>query len=130
MKKTKILIPLDVSEMSMNPINWIKKHFDKNDIEITLMNASEKIVADDAGDFQKRSKIVLNEVSMKLEGYTVERFLAVGYIPDEILKKAEEGNYDIIIMEKSSKTRLLRIIGSVTTKVLKNAKIPVIVLPQ
>jgi nucleotide-binding universal stress UspA family protein len=130
MKKTKILIPLDVSEMSMNPINWIKKHFDKNDIEITLMNASEKIVADDAGDFQKRSKIVLNEVSMKLEGYTVERFLAVGYIPDEILKKAEEGNYDIIIMEKSSKTRLLRMIGSVTTKVLKNAKIPVIVLPQ
>jgi nucleotide-binding universal stress UspA family protein len=130
MKKTKVLIPLDVSEMSMDPINWIKKYFDKNDIEITLMNVSERIVADDLGDFQKKSKIVLNEVSVKLEGYVVEKFFAVGYIPNEILKKAEEGNYDIIIMAKSSKTGLLRMIGSVTSKVLNNAKIPVIVLPQ
>lgn len=130
MKKTKILVPLDVSEMSMNPINWIKKHFDKNDIEITLINVSERIVADDSGNFQKRSKIVLKEVSEKLDGYAVEKFLAVGYIPDEILKKAEEGNYDMIIMEKSSKTKLLRMIGSVTNKVLKDAKIPVIILPQ
>ena len=130
MKKTKILVPLDVSEMTMNSINWIKKYFDKNDVEITLMNASERIVADDSGDFQKKSKIVLGEVAMKLEEYVVEKFFAVGYIPDEILKKAEEGNYDIIIMEKSTKTGLLRMIGSVTSKVLKNAKIPVIVLPQ
>ncbi|WP_297417871.1 universal stress protein [Clostridium sp.] len=130
MKKTKVLVPLDVSEMSMYPINWIKKHFDKNDIEITLMNVSERIVADDSGDFQKRSKLVLKEVSAKLEGYTVEKFLAVGYTPDEILKKAEEGNYDMIIMAKSSKTKLLRIIGSVTNKVLKDAKIPVVILPQ
>ncbi len=130
MKKTKILVPLDVSEMSMNPINWIKEHFDKNDIEITLMNVSERIVADDSGNFQKRSKIVLKEVSEKLEGYEIEKFLAVGYIPDEILKKAEEGNYDMIVMAKSSKTKLLRMIGSVTNKVLKDAKIPVIILPQ
>ena len=53
MKKIKILVPLDVSEMSMNSINWIKKYFDKNDIEITLINVSERIVADDSGDFQK-----------------------------------------------------------------------------
>ena len=106
MKKTKILIPLDVSEMSMTFINWIKKYFDKNDIEITLMNVSERIVADDSGDFQKKSKIVLDEVSMELEQYVVEKFFAVGYIPDEILKKAEEGNYDIIIMTKSTKKGL------------------------
>jgi nucleotide-binding universal stress UspA family protein len=60
----------------------------------------------------------------------LKSFFAVGYIPDEILKKAEEGNYDVIIMAKSCKTGFLRMIGSVTSKVLKNAKIPVIVLPQ
>lgn len=90
MKKTKILIPLDVSEMSMNSINWIKKYLDKNDIEITLMNVSERIVADDSGDFQKKSKRVLGEVSMKLEEYVVEKFFAIGYIPDEILKKLKK----------------------------------------
>ena len=66
---------------------------------------------------------------MKLEGYVVEKFFAVGYIPDEILKKAEEGNYDIIIMTKSTKKGLVRMIGSVTSKVIKSAKISVIVIP-
>jgi nucleotide-binding universal stress UspA family protein len=130
MKKTKILIPVDVSEMSMTSIYWIKKYFDKNDIEITLMNVSERIVADDSGDLEKEINIVLDEASMELEEYVVEKFFAVGYIPDEILKKAEEGNYDIIIMTKSTKKGLARMIGSVTSKVLKNAKISVIVLPQ
>jgi len=130
MKKTKILIPLDISEMSMTFINWIKKYFDKNDIEITLMNVSERIVADDSGDLEKEINIVLDEASMELEEYVVEKFFAAGYIPDEILKKAEEGNYDIIIMTKSTKKGLARMIGSVTSKVLKNAKISVIVLPQ
>jgi len=130
MKKTKILIPLDISEMSMTFINWIKKYFDKNDIEITLMNVSERIVADDSGDLEKEINIVLDEASMELKEYVVEKFFAAGYIPDEILKKAEEGNYDIIIMTKSTKKGLARMIGSVTSKVLKNAKISVIVLPQ
>ena len=130
MKKTKILIPLDISEMSMTFINWIKKYFDKNDIEITLMNVSERIVADDSGDLEKEINIVLDEASMELEEYVVEKFFAAGYIPDEILKKAEEGNYDIIIMTQSTKKGLARMIGSVTSKVLKNAKISVIVLPQ
>ena len=130
MKKTKILIPLDISEMSMTFINWIKKYFDKNDIEITLMNVSERIVADDSGDLEKEINIVLDEASMELEEYVVEKFFAAGYIPDEILKKAEEGNYDVIIMTKSTKKGLARMIGSVTSKVLKNAKISVIVLPQ
>ena len=130
MKKIKILVPLDTTERSTHSLNWIKKYFDKNDIEITLMNVSERIVADDSGDLEKEINIVLDEASMELEEYVVEKFFAVGYIPDEILKKAEEGNYDMIIIAKSSKTGLLRMIGSVTSKVLKNAKIPVIVLPQ
>ena len=130
MKKTKILIPLDVSEMSMNSINWTKKYFDKNDVEITLMNVSEIIVADDSRAVEKESNMVLDEALMELEGYEVEKFLTVGHAADEILKKAEEGNYDIIIMTKSTKKGLVRMIGSVTSKVIKNAKISVIVLPQ
>jgi nucleotide-binding universal stress UspA family protein len=136
MKKTKILIPLDLSERSTHSIYWIKKYFDKNDIEITLMNVREIIVAedliipDDSGDMENESDLVLDEASMELEGYTVEKFFTAGYAPDEILKKAEEGNYDIIVMTKSTKKGLVRMIGSVTRKVIRNAKIPVIVLPQ
>lgn len=135
MKRTKILIPLDPSERSKNSIYWIKKYFDKNDIEITLMSVREIIVAEDIivpydfEDMPKESDIVLDEASLELDGYEVEKFFTAGYAPDEILKKAEEGNYDMIVMTKSTKKGLMRMIGSVTSKVIKNSKISVIVLP-
>ena len=136
MKKIKILVPLDTTEKSTHSLNWIKKYFDKNDIEITLMNVREIIVAEDLlipaylGDMEEESNLVLDEASMELEGYTVDKFATFGYASDQILKKAEKDNYDMIIMTKSTKKGLIRVIGSVTSKVVKNAKVAVIVLPE
>ena len=136
MKKIKILVPLDTTEKSTHSLNWIKKYFDKNDIEITLMNVREIIVAEDLlipaylGDMEEESNLVLDEASMELEGYTVDKFATFGYASDQILKKAEKDNYDMIIMTKSTKKGLVRVIGSVTSKVVKNAKVAVIVLPE
>ena len=136
MKKIKILVPLDTTERSTHSINWIKKYFNKNDIEITLMNVREVIVAEDLlkqenlWDMREESNLVLDEAAMELEGYTVEKFAVFGYASDQILKKAEEENCDLIIMTKSTKKGLVRMIGSVTSKVIKNAKATVIVLPK
>ena len=136
MKKTKILVPLDTTERSTHSINWIKKYFNKNDIEITLMNVREIIVAEDLimpvnmWDMREESNIALDEASVELEGYTVEKFATFGYASDQILKKAEEDNYDMIIMTKSTKKGLVRMVGSVTSKVIKNAKATVIVIPE
>ena len=136
MKKIKILVPLDTTEKSTHSLNWIKKYFDKNDIEVTLMNVREIIVAEDllipdySGELGKESDLVLDEAAMELEGYTVDKFATFGYASDQILKKAEKDNYDMIIMTKSTKKGLVRVIGSVTSKVIKNAKASVIVLPK
>jgi nucleotide-binding universal stress UspA family protein len=136
MKKIKMLLPLDTTEKSTHSLNWIKKYFDKNDIEITLMNVREIIVAEDLliladlGDMEEEGNLVLDEASMELEGYTVDKFATFGYASDQILKKAEKDNYDMIIMTKSTKKGLVRVIGSVTSKVIKNAKASVIVLPK
>jgi len=136
MKKIKILVPLDTTERSTHSINWIKKYFNKNDIEITLMNVREVIVAEDLlkqenlWDMREESNLVLDEAAMELEGYAVEKFAVFGYASDQILKKAEEENCDLIIMTKSTKKGLVRMIGSVTSKVIKNAKATVIVLPK
>jgi len=136
MKKIKILVPLDTTERSTHSINWIKKYFNKNDIEITLMNVREVIVAEDLlkqenlWDMREESNLVLDEAAMELEGYIVEKFAIFGYASDQILKKAEEENCDLIIMTKSTKKGLVRMIGSVTSKVIKNAKATVIVLPK
>lgn len=136
MKKIKILVPLDTTERSTHSIDWIKKYFNKNDIEITLMNVREAIVAEDLlipyelGDMEQESNLVLDEASMELEGYTVEKFATFGYAADQILKRAEQDDSDMIIMTKSTKKGLVRMIGSVTSKVIKNAKASVIVLPK
>ena len=136
MKKTKILVPLDTTERSTHSINWIKKYFNKNDIEITLMNVREIIVAEDLimpvnmWDMREESNLALDEASVELEGYTVEKFATFGYASDQILKKAEEDNYDMIVMTKSTKKGLVRMVGSVTSKVIKNAKATVIVIPE
>jgi nucleotide-binding universal stress UspA family protein len=79
---------------------------------------------------EEESNLVLDEASMELEGYTVDKFATFGYASDQILKKAEKDNYDMIIMTKSTKKGLVRVIGSVTSKVIKNAKASVIVLPK
>ncbi len=136
MKKTKILVPLDGTERSMHSLDWLKKFFNKNNIEITLMNVMEIVITNDmivSNQFDylgEESKLVLNNAIKELEGYSVEKFNTFGYAADEILKKSKEGSYDIIIMTKSSKKGFSRMVGSVTSKVVKNAQVSVIVIPE
>lgn len=136
MEKTKILVPLDGSERSMHSLNWLKKFFDKDDIEITLMNVREIVLTEDivisnqCEFLVKESEAILADATKELEGYDVQTFSTLGYASDEILKKAKEGSCDIIIMTKSTKKGLPRMIGSVTSKVLKHAEASVVVLPE
>jgi len=136
MKKTKILVPLDTTERSMHSLNWLKIFFSKNDIEITLMNVKEVVLTNDMaiGDkfevLAKESELSLDKAEKELEGYEVKKITTLGYAADQILKEAKEDNYDIIIMTKSTKKGIPRMIGSVTRKVVRNAQVPVIVLPE
>ena len=141
MKKIKILVPLDGTERSMHSINWLKKIFNKDNISITLMNAIEMVLTKDMmspampvpNEFDylsKDSKLILDKAINGLEGYEVEKFSIWGYAGNEILKKAEKGSYDIIIMTKSNKKGLYKMIGSVTSKVVRNANVSVIVIPD
>ncbi|HEY8889224.1 MAG TPA: universal stress protein [Clostridium sp.] len=142
MKKLKILVPLDGTERSLHSINWLKDFFNKDDISITLMNVVETILTNkmivstpDSNPYEfdylaEESKLVLNTAIKELEGYDVEKYSIMGYAADEILKKAEKDSHDIIIMTKCNKKGLYRIIGSVTSKVVRNAKVSVIVIPN
>jgi len=142
MKKIKILVPLDATERSMHSINWIKNFLNKDDISITLMNVVETVITNrmllpkqdslpnEFDYLAEESKLVLEKAIGELEGYEVNKFSILGYASDEILKKAEKDSYDIIIMTKCSKNGLHRLIGSVTSKVVRNAKVSVIVIPD
>jgi len=47
-----------------------------------------------------------------------------------ILKEAKDGMYDLLIMTKSSVKGVSRIIGSTTSKVVRNSEVAVIVVPE
>ena len=142
MEKIKILVPLDGTERSMHSIKWLKDFFNKDDISITIMNVVETVltskmlvpmpdsIPNEFGYLAEESKQVLDKAIIELEGYEVERFSIMGYAADEILKKAGKDSHNIIIMTKCSKKGLYRIIGSVTSKVVRNAKASVIVIPD
>jgi nucleotide-binding universal stress UspA family protein len=137
MSTLKVLVPLDGSEKSLHSLNWLKKFYIKEDLEITLVNVielfynKEMFVAESEIQFvENQSKQVLDAAEKELGGYTVNKLSIWGSPSDEILKEAKEGNYDMIVMTKSSVKGISRIIGSVTTKVVRNSEVAVIVVPE
>ena len=136
MSKLKILIPLDGSEKSMDSINWFKKSLSIGDAEVTLLNVMaphgfmEEVSPSSVQDLIDGSKQILDTAEKELDGYTVNKFSIWGYSADEILKEAKEGSYDMIIMTKSSVKGISRYIGSVTTKVVRDSEVAVIVVPE
>lgn len=124
--KKKILIPLDGTDRSLHSIDYVKQLFRKEDVEITLLNVLEIVIINDmmlsdtvVTNTQEESKSTLEKAKAQLQGYTVETSSTFGYAADEILRKAREEKFDIIVMTKSSKKGLARLIGSVTRKVLQ-----------
>ena len=43
LSKLKVLVPLDGSEKSMHSLDWLKKFFGKEELEITLINVIEVV---------------------------------------------------------------------------------------
>ena len=146
MSKLKILIPLDGSERSMHSLDWFKKNFTPKDVEVTLFHVIEAIHSEETFSIQDvkntglKSKVILDKAAKELEGYNVDKsstnfkinkLNTWGYSADLILKEAKEGNYDMIIMTKSSeKGGISRIIGSVTHKVVRDSEVAVVVIPE
>lgn len=146
MIKLKVLVPLDGSEKSLHSLNWLKKFFTKDEAEVTLLNVIElsayvpqmsSLGESPLYDFsdlyeisKKRSAETLEEGEKRLEGYRVTKLSLEGQSGDMILDTAKEGGFDMIIMTKSSVMGLSRLIGSVTSKVVRDSEVAVVVIPE
>ena len=63
-------------------------------------------------------------------GITYEKMIVEGNPASEILKIAEESKKDIIVMGSIGKTGLEKfLLGSVAEKVVRNSKVPVLIIP-
>lgn len=136
MNKRKVLVPIDGTERSMHSLEFVKEIFPKDSVEILIMHVkelvliNEMIVADEIKFAQGLGEEILEAAKEKMKDYKTETYFTFGYPGDEIIKKATEENVGIIVMTKSTKRGLNRMIGSVTTNVVKRAKCIVMIVPN
>lgn len=136
MNKRKVLVPIDGTERSMHSLEFVKEIFPKDSVEILIMHVkelvliNEMIVADEIKFAQELGEEILEAAKEKMKDYKTETYFTFGYPGDEIIKKATEENVGIIVMTKSTKRGLTRMIGSVTTNVVKRAKCIVMIVPN
>lgn len=136
MKKKKILVPIDGTERSMHSLQLIKEIFSKESVEITIMNVKElvlvngMVVSNEVQIAKEVGEEILKNAKDKISEYNPKTYFTFGYAGDEILKKAIEDGIEVIVMTKSTKKGLTRMIGSVTANVVKRAKCIVMIVPE
>ncbi|MFK4785389.1 universal stress protein [Fusobacterium sp. MFO224] len=130
----KLLIPLDGTERSMHSIDLVRNLYKPEEVSITLLYVKEDaklfIEEMDYSEAEQEMQEKVAEAVEKLEKYDVT--CRVGFVEPgrEILRIAKTEDTDIIVMTKSTKKGLTRMIGSVTTYVVKHAHCIVMIVPE
>jgi nucleotide-binding universal stress UspA family protein len=135
----KILVPIDGSEYSLHALEkavQIAKKFDGritliNVYSVSSFNVTPSQVFAYVLEIRKSGESILSEGEkiVKAEGLQVETFLKEGHIVEEILKKAREGNFDLIVIGAKGISRLKEILlGSVSHGVTTHAPCPVLIV--
>ena len=129
MTTKKILVPIDGTERSMHSLNFIKENYSPDKVELHIINVKELVfidgisMSDEIKTSEKNGRELLDKAK-------TEASFTFGYAGDEIVRHAEELGIDIIVMTKSTKKGLTRIIGSCTAYVLKHAKCTLVIIPE
>ncbi len=137
MNKKRILVPIDGTERSMYALDFVKEIFPKeSNIDLIIMNVkelvliNEMIVSEEVKNAKELGKDILEAAKEQMKGYNVSTYFTFGYPAEEIINKAIDEDVGIIVMTQSTKRGLSRMIGSVTTSVVKKAKCIVMVVPN
>ena len=136
MSKKKVLVPIDGTERSMHSLEFIKGIFDKDEVIIEIMNVKELVfvdgisLAEEIKSSEALGRRILDKAVDIMGDYEVKVHFTFGYAGDEIIRKAKEENFDYIVMTKSTKKGLTRMIGSVTASVVKQENCIVMIVQE
>ena len=128
----KVLVPTDGSENAMKAVARALELAEKQGAQVTLMavayyakdyfeempaNIQDKLEAEAAG-ILKKAKALFDAKNIK-----VETVLESGLVPaNNILRKAEEGKFDRLILGSTGRTGIAKVLmGSTAAKVVANA---------
>ena len=130
----KILIPLDGTERSMHSIDLVKNLYKKDEINVILLYIKEDvrnmIMEEDLAAAEREMQGMTAPAVKELAGYNVSCEFGLIDAGTEIVKHALMNDVDIIVMTKSTKKGLTRMIGSVTSYVVKNAPCVVMIVHE
>src|SRR5215831_15449660 len=144
----KILVPVDYSEHSRAVLNYALNLARKLDAEVTAAHVWEtkpnvpanlKVKTPDgrtttAGELIREEALGAMEQflrSMSLpNGTRISHCILSGAAAEAIVKKAEQGGYELVVMGTQSRKGLGRLVlGSVAERVIKSATMPVLAIP-
>lgn len=129
-----LLLPIDGTEKSQRAIEWVKMRYRPDEVKIALI-----IVREDLEDMRSQMEYdqakaemqpLLDRNAALLQEYPVSTRVCFGRAGEEILHFAADHAIDTIIMTRSTRSGWNRMIGSVTSYVVKYAECVVVVVPE
>jgi nucleotide-binding universal stress UspA family protein len=151
--RRRILIPLNISEISSEILPVVQRLFHVDEVELTLLGVTQRpksYVATDAGvseiphaaytvsctDEEWRAYRQKFEVELKLlahtlrqEGYAVNTMVRLGDPVEQILAAVAQSEYDLLAMATRGRTGLTRLVlGSVAESVLRQVTVPMLLV--
>ena len=100
--------------------------------DTALRHASQYVGKAEVDDYlgdKSRKELEPALLALERAGVEYEKAIVVGHVAEEIVKLADTGNYDIIVMGSKGRSGLADLlIGSVAQRVLATAKQPVLLV--
>ena len=143
----KILMPTDGSDASLSAAKYAAEIAECSGAQVVLLNVAEVSAITQFVGYSARGgrhpEIGLREVGESILEKTKRAFpeadvplrtkIIEGFAPETIIREAEDGNYDLIVMgshgaEGGALRRVLFGLGSVAESVVSNAPCPVLVV--
>lgn len=134
-----ILVPVDFSACSINAYQFaIDLAMEKN-ASITIFHASHHLTSATANMMIRVDDIVMEEAEKRLEELQGKSYLnipinhitSIGLANDEIKKLVETQKFDLIIMGTTGSSNLEdKLIGTITSNLIKKVNTPILVVPK
>lgn len=153
MAQRRVLIPLNISEISSEILPVVRKLFAVADAELTLLGLTQRPKSYVAADatiaeiphsayavvctdeewraYRQKFEVELKHLAQSLreEGYAVNTMVRLGDPVEQIVAAVENGDYHLLAMATRGRTGLTRLVlGSVAESVLRQVTIPMLLV--
>jgi len=140
---SKLLVPIDGSEMAWHALDHAKALGEKFGSEITVVHVvqpyntipsidgSPLFIPRDIDDIQQTGKTLLQQAEEKMTGYpySLETKIEFGYPAERILHLVKEGDYRMIVMGNRGLSGIAEfLMGGVVSRVTQHSTVPVLIV--